>query len=323
MEHGKSEGEPLAEREEYVREPLARRLAPLQLTLMWIRESMREPAALFWLYGFPIVMTVAMGMAFPGKLSRSVAVDVAAGPGAQARPRRSDRADRVRRRGSRSADVPTTAADRQERPAGSRDLRRHRVISDSFLAERPETRHARDTVEDLLQRAAGRRDAVTSTDHELREPGGRYIDFLFPGLLGMAVMQSGLWGVGFLTVDARLRKLIKRLLATPMRKTDFLAAVVLSRLWLILSEVAVLAVVIRVGFGVMNYGRWLDVILLLVVGTIMFACLGLVLVSRAATLETASGIMQLAMFPMWLGSGVSSPQTDCPPPCSRWSIYCR
>jgi ABC-2 type transport system ATP-binding protein len=297
---------PLAEREEYV--PKGKeyvRLAPLvQLTLMWIRESVREPAALFWLYGFPIVVTVAMGMAFPGKLSRSVAVDVAAGPGAEAA------AEAIGRQTGFVVAVHDAETCRRRLRTGKSDLLVAATptvpihYDYSFLAERPETRHARDTVDGLLQRAAGRRDAVTSTDHELREPGGRYIDFLFPGLLGMAVMQSGLWGVGFLTVDARLRKLIKRLLATPMRKTDFLAAIVLSRLWLILTEVAVLAVVIRVGFGVMNYGRWLDVILLLVGGTILFACLGLVLVSRAGTLETASGLMQLAMFPMWLGSGV-------------------
>ena len=77
-------------------------------------------------------------------------------------------------------------------------------------------------------------------DREFKEPGGRYIDFLIPGLLGMSIMGGGLWGVGFVTVDMRIRKLLKRFLATPMKKTHFLAAVMLSRICFLIPEVVVL-----------------------------------------------------------------------------------
>ena len=73
-----------------------------------------------------------------------------------------------------------------------------------------------------LQSAAGRKDALTTTSQISSEPGSRYIDFLIPGLLGMNLMNSGMWGVGFALVEMRQRKLLKRFVATPMRRSDFL-----------------------------------------------------------------------------------------------------
>src|SRR5205823_12682019 len=90
---------------------------------------------------------------------------------------------------------------------------------------RPESALARNAVDDALQRAAGRKDVARAHDKELTEPGARYIDFLVPGLLGMGLMGGGLWGVGFVIVDMRIRKLLKRFIATPMKKYQFLAGI--------------------------------------------------------------------------------------------------
>jgi ABC-type multidrug transport system permease subunit len=136
------------------------------------------------------------------------------------------------------------------------------------------------------------------------EPGGRYIDFLVPGLLGMSLMGGGLWGVGFVTVDMRIRKLLKRFLATPMRKSDFLAGIMLSRLLFMVPEVLVLLVFARVAFGVVIYGSLLNVIALVMLGATTFAGLGLLVASRARTLEAVSGLMNLVMLPMWMLSGI-------------------
>src|SRR5204862_4312136 len=108
--------------------------------------------------------------------------------------------------------------------------------------------------DDALQRAAGRKDVLPVADEELNEPGGRYIDFLVPGLLGMSLMGGGLWGVGFATVDLRIRKVLKRFLATPMRKSDFLASVLISRLIFLVPEVLVLLLFARLVFGVVIQG---------------------------------------------------------------------
>ena len=80
------------------------------------------------------------------------------------------------------------------------------------------------------------------------EPGSRYIDFLIPGLLGMNLMNSGMWGIGFALVDMRQRKLLKRFVGTPMRRSDFLLALTSSRLVLMVIEIVLL-----LGFGVLVF----------------------------------------------------------------------
>ncbi len=89
---------------------------------------------------------------------------------------------------------------------------------------RPEASTARQVVDDVLQRALGRRDPRSASDVYVMEPGSRYIDFLIPGLIGLNAMGGGLWGIGFLVVNFRIAKLLKRFVATPMPRRDFLLA---------------------------------------------------------------------------------------------------
>ena len=174
----------------------------------------------------------------------------------------------------------------------------------SFSTPRPESVLARNTADDALERAAGRKDLAAVTDQPMNEPGSRYIDFLVPGLLGMGLMGGGLWGVGFVTVDMRIRKLLKRFLATPMKKSDFLAGIMISRLMFMIPEVLVLLIFAWLVFGVVIHGSLLLVIGLILLGAVMFAGIGLLVASRARTLETVSGLMNLVMLPMWVLSGI-------------------
>jgi ABC-type multidrug transport system permease subunit len=159
-------------------------------------------------------------------------------------------------------------------------------------------------VDDVLQRKKGRTDPLPVRSEQVQEPGGRYIDFLVPGLIGMSLMGGGLWGVGFATVDMRIRKLLKRFLATPMRKTDFLLGILLSRLIFLVPEILVLLVFARLAFGVVVQGSLLAVVALVLLGALAFAGIGLLVASRAQTLETVSGLMNLVMLPMWVLSGI-------------------
>ena len=143
-----------------------------------------------------------------------------------------------------------------------------------------------------------------SRDHEHVEPGSRYIDFLVPGLLGMGLMGGGLWGVGFAIVDMRIRRLLKRYLATPMRRSHFLGSIMLSRLTFSFSQVVVLVVFAHFLFGVVNHGSYLTVAGLILLGAFEFSGIGLLVASRAETLETVSGLMNLVMLPLWIGSGI-------------------
>ncbi len=282
-----------------------RRYHPLfQLVLARVREFYREPEALFWVYGFPILLVVGLGIAFRNQPVDKIAVDVVDGPGAESvlraladeqrfTPRAvSEEEARVHLRTGATA-IVVTASDAQP-PR----------LDYAFDPSRPESVLARNAVDDALQRAAGRKDVALISEHPFNEPGGRYIDFLVPGLLGMSLMGGGLWGVGFVTVDMRIRKLLKRFLATPMRKTDFLAGVMISRLLFIVPEVLVLLVFARLAFGVRIHGSLASVVLLVLLGATTFAGLGLLVASRAKTLEAVSGLMNLVMLPMWLLSGI-------------------
>ena len=283
----------------------SRAVHPL-LALTWARvlEFWREPEAVFWVYVFPLIMMVSLGLAFRNRPVERVAVDV-----------------------QQSAVAPEIAAalETDERfsvqicePADCR--RRLRIgKSDLLVASQPDSADgylyvydptkpngvlARGLADDVLQRAAGRKNAVPIREREYVEPGGRYIDFLVPGLVGLGLMGGGLWGVGFSIVDLRIRKLLKRFLATPMRRNHFLAAVMISRLLFAIPEVFMLLLIARLGLGVMNFGSYALLMLVILLGALQFCGIGLLVAARPQKLETVSGLMNLVMLPMWIGSGV-------------------
>jgi ABC-type multidrug transport system permease subunit len=138
----------------------------------------------------------------------------------------------------------------------------------------------------------------------MHEAGSRYIDFLVPGLLGMNLMGGSIWSMGFAIVDARRRKLMKRLIATPMPRTYFLLSFLIARLAMLVVEVGAFLLFAVLVFGVPIRGSLALVAAVCVIGTLAFGALGLLLASRARTIEAASGLMNLTMLPMWVLSGV-------------------
>jgi ABC-type multidrug transport system permease subunit len=120
----------------------------------------------------------------------------------------------------------------------------------------------------------------------------------------MNLMNSGMWGIGFALVDMRQRKLLKRFVATPMRRSDFLLALTSSRLILMVIEVGLLLIFGVLVFRMLVLGSWLTILLLGAAGSISFGSLGLLTASRAQKLETVSGLINLVMMPMWIFSGV-------------------
>jgi ABC-type multidrug transport system permease subunit len=169
---------------------------------------------------------------------------------------------------------------------------------------RPEAGVARARVDDALQRAAGRVDPVPTREVALREPGGRYVDFLVPGLVGMNLMSAGMWGVGFVLVDMRIKKLLKRLLATPMRPADFMASLMTMRVVSTFVEVGFLLGFAALALAVPVRGSLATVMTVALLGSLCFAGIGLAVGSRARKIETASGLMNLVTLPMFVLSGV-------------------
>jgi ABC-2 type transport system permease protein len=275
----------------------------VQLTLVRYREFVREPEAVFWVFIFPLLLAAGLGIAFRNRPAERTAVAVPASA-FQA----TALADALRRDQRLTVQVlDDSAADQALRvgrvallavPSGPGQ------VEYRYDELRPESRAARLLVDDVVQRAAGRHDPVAAADRQISEPGSRYIDFVVPGLLGMNLMGSGIWGIGFSIVDARRKRLLKRLIATPMSRPQYLASFVLSRLtWLVL-EVALLLGFAALVFKVPVRGSLLSLGLICLLSALSFASLGLLLASRARTVEGVSGLMNLVMLPMWIFSGV-------------------
>jgi ABC-2 type transport system permease protein len=268
-------------------------------------ELKREPEVIFWVFGFPILLALGLGIAFRNKPADVTPVAIVAGPGAQD-------ALSLLKRSSRSSSIRADIVDEQQAQQEFRLGKYELVISpDSnqgfqyrYDPARPESVLARALVDDALQAGAGRKDPVPTSAVISSEPGSRYIDFLIPGLLGMNLMNSGMWGIGFALVDMRQRKLLKRFVATPMRRSDFLLALTSSRLVLMVIEIVLLLSLGVVVFHMRILGSLFTILLLTTIGAVAFGGLGLLTASRAQKIESVSGLMNIVMMPMWIFSGV-------------------
>jgi ABC-type multidrug transport system permease subunit len=289
--------------------PAAKRHGPVgQLMLARLREFYREPEAIFWVYGFPILMVVALGIAFRNKPAESIAIDIQQDVGNQAGVEwlqsvlGNDSAFKVQVNNPQDCRLRLRIGDTAlvVVPPANKDSPYEYILDPT----REESRLARGKVNDALQTAMKREDPLKVESTEVTEPGGRYIDFLVPGLVGMSLMGGGLWGVGFTVVDMRIRKVLKRFLATPMRRSDFLLGILLSRLIFLIPEVLLILLFGWLAFGVVIQGNLLTVVLLIFLGSLTFSGIGLLVASRARTMEAVSGLMNLVMLPLWVLSGI-------------------
>ena len=311
--------------------------ALIELTSARIREFFREPAAIFWVYGFPLIMALSLGIAFRDRPQAKLNIDLVApggdttapawwstlqedprlnlhtpAPDAWTRRLRDAKTDLVLiapgMAGSSGSGAPSNETPSNETP--SNGIAPHETSAGGPSGwqvwsepRRADSLLAREVVENVLHRQT----TAPPPDfepRELQEAGSRYIDFLIPGLLGMNLMGGGLFGVGFVLVDMRVKKLLKRFLATPLRHGDFLLSVMLSRLLFMLPEILALLLFSHFLFGVTVRGSYGELALLVLLGGFCFAGIGLLVASRATTLETASGLMNLLMLPMYVLSGV-------------------
>jgi ABC-type multidrug transport system permease subunit len=281
-------------REPAVRHPL------VELTVARFREFAREPEAIFWVFAFPVLLTLALGIAFRTQNPAPIPVGVVGDQGA----------DRVQQQLGASADLSVRTIERSRMDVELRNGAVHIVVIPGspptyrFDPARPESRLARLAVDQALQHAAGRQAMWTAREEPVVARGSRYIDWVLPGLLGMNIMGTGLWSIGFAVVSARTRKLLKRLMATPMRRSHYLLAHMLSRLAFLALEATVIVGFGMLAFGVPLYGSAWTLGFCCLVGALAFGALGLLLASRPNTIEGVSGLMNVAMVPMWMLSGV-------------------
>lgn len=266
-------------------------------------ELKREPEVVFWVFAFPLLLALGLGIAFRNKPQDSIPVAIVNGSG--------DAQSLLAKAPGHQRFKVQTVSEEEARKGfrlGKFDLviepGENGGLNYRYDPARPESVLAKAEVNDALQAAAGRKDTLTTDVMASSEPGSRYIDFLIPGLLGMNLMNSGMWGIGFALVDMRQRKLLKRFVGTPMRRGDFLLALASSRLILMIIEVGLLLVFGVIFFHMRVLGSIATIAFIAGLGSLTFGGVGLLTASRAQKIESVSGLINLVMMPMWIFSGV-------------------
>ncbi len=268
-----------------------------QLTMTRLKLTLREPEAIFWIFVFPILLAVGLGIAFRNRPADVLPVGATTQHLAQALA--ADQALHAtlmdEAAGRHALDAGTILLLAEQTPGG---------VAYRYDDTNPDARTARMVADRAIQVAAGQREAVQAENQYVHEAGSRYIDFVVPGLLGMNLMGSAMWGLGFSIVEARQMKLLKRVVASPMPRWQYLMAYLLSRLVMLVIEVVVFLGFARLVFGVPFRGPLGELGLVCVLTSLVFSALGLLVASRARTMEAVSGLMNLVMLPMWILSGV-------------------
>lgn len=268
-----------------------------QLTMVRFRLFLREPEAIFWIFIFPILLAIGLGVAFRNRPAEVLDVGATTTQLTQA-----------------LADDPGLRVKTIDQAQGTRELatgdilllaiKQPNGVTYEYDDTNPDARTARLLADRAVQAAAGAPVAVRAENQLVHGTGARYIDFVVPGLLGMNLMGSAIWGVGFSIVEARQKKLLKRLIASPMPRWEYLTSFLLSRLLMLVIEVVAFVAFARLAFGVPLRGSVWQLGLLCVLTSLSFSALGLLIASRVKTMEAASGLMNLVMLPMWVLSGV-------------------
>jgi ABC transporter DrrB family efflux protein len=288
------------------------RPAIVELVLVRLREFIREPEAVFWTFVFPLLLAAGLGIAFRNRPPETLRVGVA-GPAAAAE----QTAAALRTSEKLLVDLyATDSAAARALATGTVTLIVARDtnggVEYQFDPSRPEAQTARLVVDETLQRAAGRTDPIAVRETPATARGSRYIDFLIPGLLALNLMGSGIWSIAFSIVTARNKKLLKRLIATPMSRAEYLLSFLASRLLFLVAEVVVL-----VGFGALVFdvpvrGSFVTLGAVCLLAALAFNAVGLLVASRAKTVEAVSGLANLVMLPMWIFSGVFFSSSNFP-----------
>jgi len=284
-----------------------------QIKCRW-REFRREPSAFFWVMFMPILWMVVLGFAFSKPRPESYGV------------------------GWLSPETPSTLSEsthkaltenRQihlwEAPLGELETRIKRGEISMILQfdaqskatyrldqNNPEAVRARNFVNDVVQNQGGRTDPVPQSSENIQAEGGRYVDFLIPGLLGLSIMTTSLFGVGMTIVSNRKENLLKRYLATPMRAYEYIVSHMFGRLIILTADFSAVMIAGYLIFHFRLYGNFLHYVLFAILGAAAFTAVALLCAARTRSVPMISGLTNLISLPMMMLSGVFFSKNNFP-----------
>ena len=305
-----------------------------QLILANIRELIREPGVLFWGIIFPILMSLGLGIAFTKK--KDVITEVAViGRSDLFSPKINDTSKIAQFLRFNHAVSMTDAKGVQlmklkitdeklgnttftflplDWPQAMRELKRGRVnlileqkndsVRYNFDPMNPDAQLAYLKLTKMLgssEQLAGSRDSDVKP---LTISGTRYIDFLIPGLIAMGVMMSSLWGVSYAIIERRSKKLLRRMVATPMKRSNFLIALITVRLLMNFVEAGLLLLFSWLVFNITIQGSVAALLAIFIAGNIAFAGISILLSSHTAKTEIGNGLVNAVSMPMMVLSGI-------------------
>lgn len=264
------------------------------------KEFWREPAVLFWSLLFPMGLAGILGFAFSTSdtpPTATIALTTHDTTGAMYR---------------QLSTVPYVVLLHGDSVGAHTLLKQGKALLIATLHDTTAT-FAYDPAHEAAQQAAlqvqwtllqqkGYRSAVQET--VLTRKGVRYIDFLLPGLLALGIMNSCIWGIGWNLIDLRIKKLMRRMVATPLKPGVFLVAQVLARLCVAAVEFAFVVMFGIAVFGLEVQGSWAAVALLFSAGVAAFGGIGILVGSRAANPQVGNGLINAVTLPMMLLSGI-------------------
>jgi ABC-2 type transport system permease protein len=304
-----------------------------QLISALFREIIREPGVLFWGILFPILMSLGLGLAFTKKTDviRKVAViNITEGPAAET-------ANSVLS-GFLQHNCEINSSGESDSWKWKYTIRDEKLGNSVFLFYRMKWDEAvrflkRGTINVLLvgnndsveyhfdpmnpdaqltylklSAIAGKGEVQTIHGNSEIKPltvtGTRYIDFLVPGLIAMGVMMSSMWGISYGIIEKRSKKLLRRLVATPMKKSHFLIALITVRIAMNFIESLVLFLFALFAFKMTIQGNISALILMFLAGNIAFAGIAVFVSSHTSNTEVGNGLINFVVFPMMVLSGI-------------------
>ncbi len=279
------------------------------LTGVELKEYLREPGILFWAIFFPILLALGLGLAFSGGGEQEKTVAIVCAEADCAFPFVTEGGE-GKLLGNEKIGFTRYQFEKTSWDDAILMLKKG-MISMILKVERDDIQYhfdpnnAEANYAYLQLSAAVKGEAPDPGNITILEQGGtRYIDFLVPGLLAMGVMMSCMWGISYSNVDRRNKKLLRRMVATPMKKYNYVASQLISRLMLSTIEVLLLVGITKWIFDISITGSILAVVLLVIAGNVAFTGLAILIASRTSNTQIANGLINLVVMPMMIMSGI-------------------
>jgi ABC-type multidrug transport system permease subunit len=306
----------------------------IQLIIIQFKEFLREPGVLFWSFLFPVLIALGLGMAFNKKNEMKKDVAVIENQVMRNSAFRNilhlyakiDSINEKIRYSIRTGSEKTGFITFRFMPASwniaEKMLKQGKVLI--ILEEKdkklyyhydPLNTDAQLTYMQLTSLISeGIPDEPAAEIKPLTQKGTRYIDFLIPGLIAMNMMMSSMWGVSYTLIEKRSKKLMRRMVATPMRKSDFMLAQLVTRFVLCTVEAIILYVFAWYFFSISIEGSILALLVLFLAGMIFFTGLAILISSRTSNTEVGNGLINVVVMPMMILSGIFFSYHNFPDP---------